>query len=332
MRRRSAGFGRASAALGRLDVLPTLDGIDDGMWALGALQARGVTVLNDVSALYATHDKLLTARLLRRVGLPHPRTAHVRPDRPFAAVRPPVVVKPRFGSGGQGVTWCADEDELVETLSSLSSTPWFEQQGVLVQELVPPQGYDLRILVAAGRVVGAIFRIAADGEWRTNVALGGVRRPVPDPPRAACEIALRGSSCSRCSARRSRSRAGRRRRLDRDRAERRGRVHPSSTSPAGMSSPAPPGRSSAALHISPRSSLQRRRCSDDFRRGGRRRAEARLTYGAAWTRTGFEVAELAPLMFPAHTRQEIVRPRSERPRACELLTAWVSTFVPRSHR
>ena len=178
------------AALGRLDVLPTLDGIDDGMWALGALQARGVTVLNDVSALYATHDKLLTARLLRRVGLPHPRTAHVRPDRPFAAVRPPVVVKPRFGSGGQGVTWCADEDELVETLSSLSSTPWFERQGVLVQELVPPQGYDLRILVAAGRVVGAIFRIAADGEWRTNVALGGVRRPVPDPPQAACEIAL----------------------------------------------------------------------------------------------------------------------------------------------
>jgi RimK family alpha-L-glutamate ligase len=178
------------AALGRLDVLPTLDGIDDGMWALGALQARGVVVLNDASALYATHDKLLTARLLRRTSLPHPRTVHVRPDRPFAAVRPPVVVKPRFGSGGQAVTWCEDEDALVERLSSLSSASWFTQQGVLVQELVPPQGYDLRILVAAERVVGAIFRIAAEGEWRTNVALGGLRRPVPDPPRSACELAL----------------------------------------------------------------------------------------------------------------------------------------------
>jgi [lysine-biosynthesis-protein LysW]---L-2-aminoadipate ligase len=178
------------AALGRLDVLPTLDGIDDGMWALGALEARRVVVLNDSGALFATHDKLLTARLLRRADLPHPRTAHVRPDRPFPAVRPPVVVKPRFGSGGQGVTLCDDEEALCDTLSRLSSVEWFEQQGVLVQELVPPQGYDLRILVAGQRFVGAVFRIAAEGEWRTNISLGGSRRPVADPPQHACEIAL----------------------------------------------------------------------------------------------------------------------------------------------
>lgn len=178
------------AALGRLDVLPTLDGIDDGMWALGALEARRVVVLNDAAALLATHDKLLTARLLRRAGLPHPRTAHVRPDRPFPAVRPPVVVKPRFGSGGTAVTLCPDEDALVDTFARVSTAPWFEQQGALVQELVPPQGYDLRILVAGQRIVGAIFRIAAEGEWRTNIALGGSRRPVADPPPQACEIAL----------------------------------------------------------------------------------------------------------------------------------------------
>ena len=178
------------AALGRLDVLPTLDGIDDGMWVLGALEARRVAVLNDAAALLATHDKLLTARLLRRADVPHPRTVHVRPDRPFPAVRPPVVVKPRFGSGGKGVTRCDDEAALCEALSLLTATQWFQEQGVLVQELVPPQGYDLRILVAAERIVGAIFRVAAAGEWRTNVALGGIRRAVADPPPQACELAL----------------------------------------------------------------------------------------------------------------------------------------------
>ncbi len=177
-------------ALGRLDVLPTLDGIDDGLWALGALAARGVLVLNHPAALLATHDKLLTARLLRRHGVPHPVTWHIRSGRPSPVAVQPVVLKPRFGSWGREIYRCDDHTSLRSALERVRDTTWYQRHGALVQELVPPQGYDLRILVAAGRVVGAVFRIAAPGEWRTNVALGAVRRQVADPPSEASALAV----------------------------------------------------------------------------------------------------------------------------------------------
>ncbi len=178
------------AALGRLDVLPTLDGVEEGLWALGALAARGIAVLNDAAALLALHDKLLTARLLRRARIRHPATAHIRPGRPFPAIRLPVVVKPRFGSGGRDVVRCDDQRALDATLAGLGDTPWYQQQGAVVQELITPVGYDLRLLIAGERVVGAVFRIAAQGEWRTNIALGGTRQSVSDPPLDACGLAI----------------------------------------------------------------------------------------------------------------------------------------------
>lgn len=66
---------------------------------------------------------------------------------------------------------------------------WFHRHGVLIQELVPPAGHDLRIIVAGSRIVGASRRDAAPGEWRTNEMLGGRARPVR-PSQQACALAL----------------------------------------------------------------------------------------------------------------------------------------------
>jgi RimK family alpha-L-glutamate ligase len=166
--------------LGRIDVRQGLDGVEPGLDSLRRLEAASFCVLNRAEALLAAHDKLETARRLVRYGLPHPRTIHVPPGGSLPEIEPPVVLKPRFGSWGADVVRCDTPRELRRAFARLTQRPWFRAHGVLVQELVPPQGSDLRILVADGTVVGSISRHAAPGEWRTNVALGGTReRAVP---------------------------------------------------------------------------------------------------------------------------------------------------------
>jgi RimK family alpha-L-glutamate ligase len=182
-------LGRGDVALGRLDVLPSLDGVEPGLWALDRLEALGVTVLNNRRTLVAAHDKLVTSRALFAKNVPHPRTVHVAPWLDEPELEPPLVLKPRFGSWGEDVIRCDDERAIEEGLTHLRTRPWFDATGALAQKLIAPRGYDLRIVVAGGRVIGAVRRVAAAGEWRTNVALGARREPV-DPPEHARTIAL----------------------------------------------------------------------------------------------------------------------------------------------
>ena len=92
------------------------------------------------------------------------------------------MLKPRFGSWGRDVELCKTAEELDAALVRLQQKPWFREHGAIAQELVEPRGWDLRLVVAGGRVVGAACRIARGGEWRTNAALGAQVVPVEPPP------------------------------------------------------------------------------------------------------------------------------------------------------
>jgi RimK family alpha-L-glutamate ligase len=176
-------------ALARLDVRPTLDGVEPGLLELLTLLRRGVRMVNGPAVLLRAHDKLRTAHCLAAAGVPHPKTTWLAPVDAAVTVRPPLVIKPRFGSWGVDVFRCENRADVAAALQVLSGRSWFRRQGALVQRLVTPRGHDLRVLVAAGTVVGAIRRRACPGEWRTNYTLGGSLEPVV-PPRRAWELAV----------------------------------------------------------------------------------------------------------------------------------------------
>jgi RimK family alpha-L-glutamate ligase len=176
-------------AIGRLDVLPSLDGVEPGLELLDELAGRGARVLNPTEALLGAHDKLRTAHLLEDAGIPHPRTMHVAPPRAVPAVPLPCVLKPRFGSWGEDVVLCRSLEDVGDALAWMSQRSWWARHGVLVQEVVPRVRRDLRLVVAGGRVVAAAERVPAEGEWRTNVSLGGHVEPAR-PPGRAVELAI----------------------------------------------------------------------------------------------------------------------------------------------
>lgn len=182
-------LGPGDTALARLDVLPTLDGIQDGLDKLDDIARRGARVLNSRHAMLGAHDKLLTAARLVTARLPHPKTVHLPREGAPLGLRPPFVVKPRFGSWGVDVFLCETERAFAAVLQEIRDRPWFLRHGALLQEVVPSTGRDIRILVAGGRVVGAIQRIASPGEWRTNVSRGAARVPLTPSPEA-CRLAI----------------------------------------------------------------------------------------------------------------------------------------------
>jgi len=175
--------------LGRIDVQPGLDGVEPAVWDLRRAERRGTPVLNRSETLLAAHDKLTTALRLREAELPHPRTALIAGADEPSRLRWPFVVKPRFGSWGRDVVLCERREDLRRCLAEFDRRPWFRRHGALVQELVPPLGHDLRLIVAGGRVVGGVRRRCAPGEWRTNVALGARREPLAEIPPAAGALA-----------------------------------------------------------------------------------------------------------------------------------------------
>jgi len=60
----------------------------------------------------------------------------------------------------------------------------------------PAARWDLRVVVSGGQVVGGARRVAAPGEWRTNIALGG-HIEAASPPPLARKLALEAAAAIR---------------------------------------------------------------------------------------------------------------------------------------
>ncbi|MEA4999263.1 MAG: RimK family alpha-L-glutamate ligase [Candidatus Limiplasma sp.] len=161
------------------------------------LSQRGLPVFNSAESILRCDDKSLTYLTLRQAGIPMPRTilapktypAFGYPDTGFVdqaaqALGFPLVLKECFGSFGQQVYLFQALEPLRQKVRELAGTPMLFQ--TMVQESL---GRDVRVNVVGERVVASILRHSTNGDFRSNLTLGGVMEPY-EPTADEANLAL----------------------------------------------------------------------------------------------------------------------------------------------
>ena len=88
-----------------------------------------------------------------------------------------IIVKPLYGNGGAGVFKISDGDKNLASLVELFQEV-FREPFVVQQYLPAVSAGDKRIILIDGKVAGAINRVPAEDETRSNMHVGGTPLPV----------------------------------------------------------------------------------------------------------------------------------------------------------
>ena len=183
------------AVLARIIPNGSLEQIIFRVDALHWIEERGIAVVNSPRAIERSVDKFYTTALLQQAGLPVPETVVCeRADDAMDAIRRmlslggEVIIKPIFGSLGHGMVRVNEPEVARRIVRSLEQT----RTVFYVQKAIDHGGRDIRVFVVGGAVIGAIERRAPDGEWRTNVAIGGSATPF-DLPDEWAQLAVRAA-------------------------------------------------------------------------------------------------------------------------------------------
>ncbi len=138
-------------------------------------EMMGTFSVNESVAISRSRDKLRSLQLLSRKGIGLPRTGYAHyPDKIDDLLKnvggAPVVIKLLEGTQGIGVVLADTKkaaESIIEAFMGLKAN-------ILVQEYIKEAGgADIRCLVIGGKVVAAMKRQAAPGEFRSNLHRGG---------------------------------------------------------------------------------------------------------------------------------------------------------------
>jgi glutathione synthase len=128
-------------------------------------------VVNDPSSVRNAPEKLFVT-LFKDLMPPTLITSDRAEIASFRKEHKDIIVKPLYGNGGAGVFRVKPDDENLGALLEMFTQ--FYREPVIVQRYVPEvRKGDKRIILVDGEFAGAINRVPAEGEARSNMHVGG---------------------------------------------------------------------------------------------------------------------------------------------------------------
>ncbi|GBQ68035.1 glutathione synthetase [Ameyamaea chiangmaiensis NBRC 103196] len=128
-------------------------------------------VVNDPASVRDAPEKLLVTHYPQLMP-PTLITWDVRAIREFRSLHQDIIVKPLFGNGGAGVFRIRPDDENLNSLLEMHFAR--SREPLMIQRYEPAvRAGDKRIILADGEPIGAINRVPAQGEARSNMHVGG---------------------------------------------------------------------------------------------------------------------------------------------------------------
>jgi ribosomal protein S6--L-glutamate ligase len=192
--------GKQSCVMAGGRILPHYDAVlprigasitDYGLAVVRQFETLGTYTVNSSRAIAESRDKMRSLQVLVQEGLQVPVTALNRSPRNLRSALGrvgglPTVVKVLKGTQGVGVMLLNTPISLASVLDTLRG---LEQDVILQQFIAEGAGRDYRAFVVGQKVVAAMMRTAPEGEFRSNIHLGGHGRLVKLPkPYAAAAI------------------------------------------------------------------------------------------------------------------------------------------------
>ncbi len=149
------------------------------------LEAAGVPLFNSAEAVRICDNKGETSLVLSAYGVPTPRSVlapmtfegvgYGKEDfvaQACARLGLPLVIKELYGSFGAQVYLVHSEAEARERVKSLGARPF------LFQTFISHSfGRDVRANVVGDKVVASMLRKGKDGDFRSNIGVGGIGEP-----------------------------------------------------------------------------------------------------------------------------------------------------------